>query len=173
MQPRNECDCYKPDPHPLLRREIDLESELGVRSPEDVGLAHLYLVGLGYGRPWMNGQRIGARELDPAWTTFKNKTYYSAYDVTSALKSAAEGAGTKAVLGIELGNGFRSPLPMLIFGRLNFRQELTSVGPPIARAILVVRAPAAARKRLEDEVATGTGTGTGQTMALPGHLATY
>lgn len=44
----------------------------------------MYIVGLGYNRPWINGARVGSRELDPAWTTFGNRTYYSAFDITAS-----------------------------------------------------------------------------------------
>lgn len=51
----------------------------------------------------MNGQQVGSARLDPGWTAFNLRTYYSSYDVMSFVAPVASGALT---LGVELGNGW-------------------------------------------------------------------
>ena len=79
-------------PAVLLRREVNL--------PKRPVRATATFCGLGYGELYMNGQRVGDRRLDPAFTDYMRRVLYSTYDVTVLVRS-----GTNA-LGVMLGNGF-------------------------------------------------------------------
>ncbi|MBW3625069.1 MAG: glycoside hydrolase family 78 protein [Armatimonadetes bacterium] len=115
----NEADFYKEHPAPLLRKEVSLA--------KPVKRARAYVTGLGYYELRINGEKVGDRVLDPAWTDTLDRVFYSTYDVTDHLKRGPN------ALGIMLGNGWYNPLPLRMFGRFNLRQYLP-VGPP--RAIL-------------------------------------
>jgi len=80
-------------PEVLLRKEF----ELGNKS---VDSARLYISGLGYYKAYINGQRVGDHELDPAFTPFDQRVLYVTHDVTSLLQ-----AGENA-LGVSLGRGY-------------------------------------------------------------------
>ncbi len=118
-RPERPEDFYRDNPAPLLRREFDLA--------KPIRRARAYASGLGYYELRLNGQRVGDHLLDPAWTSYGKRVFYSTYDVTELLR-----AGRNAV-GLMLGNGWYNPLPMKMWGRFNLREALT-VGPP--RAIL-------------------------------------
>ncbi len=64
--------------------------------------ARLFIAAAGYYELHVNGQRIGDRVLDPAWTDYPKRTLYSTYDLSHAL---AKGRNTVAVL---LGNSWYS-----------------------------------------------------------------
>ncbi len=83
-----------PDPpaDPLLRRAFDV--------PGRVVSARLYLVGLGHGVAWINGERVGDAVLSPAATDYDVRTLYTAHDVTPLVRE-----GRNAV-GVALGRGF-------------------------------------------------------------------
>jgi alpha-L-rhamnosidase len=114
---------YEDDPAPLFRNEFSLEQE-----PER---ARLYVSGLGYYEARLNGQKVGERVLDPGWTSYDHRTYYSTYDVTGRLREG------KNALGVMLGNGWYNPRPLQLFGQYNLRDYLT-VGKPRLIAQLVV-----------------------------------
>ena len=65
-----------------------------------VARAQLYVTALGYYELHINGQRVGNKVLDPAWTTYPKRVLYSTYDVTSELQS-----GQNAI-GVMLGGGW-------------------------------------------------------------------
>jgi alpha-L-rhamnosidase len=75
-----------------LRKELRLDGK--------VARARVYVTALGYYELRINGERIGDRVLDPAWTTYPKRVLYSTYDVTGALA-----AGQNA-LGVTLGGGW-------------------------------------------------------------------
>ncbi|GIV21528.1 MAG: hypothetical protein KatS3mg023_3279 [Armatimonadota bacterium] len=77
---------------PLLRREFRVEGR--------VKRARAYVTGLGYYELYLNGQRVGDRVLDPPYTNFLKRIYYSTYDVTPLLRR-----GDNCV-GAILGNGW-------------------------------------------------------------------
>ena len=89
--------------------------------PESVVQARAYISGLGYYSLHINGQRVGESMLDPGWTTYSKRVLYSAYDVTSLLNMNDDG---QQVVGVELGNGWWNPLPILMFGSKNLRKTL-------------------------------------------------
>ena len=72
-----------------------------------VAQARLYITGMGYYRAFVNGQRLGRNELDPAWTTYPQRLLYSGYDVLPLL--AAPGA--PSALAVYLGNGWPNISP--------------------------------------------------------------
>lgn len=74
----------------LLRREFDVKS---------VEKARLYICGLGYYRAYLNGKKIGNRDLAPSDSHFIAHAYYQVYDVSELLQSGQN------CLGVELVNG--------------------------------------------------------------------
>ena len=106
---------YEDDPAPLFRREFEL--------PAPVARARLYVTGLGYYEAFLNGTRVGDRVLDPGWTMYDKRVYYSTYDVTRQLSRG------RNCLGVTVGNGWYNPLPLRMWGRLNLREHLV-VGRP-------------------------------------------
>lgn len=108
-------DFYKDDPAPLFRKSFNVKDK--------VKKARLYISGLGYYVPYMNGKRIGDYELDPGWTSYKKRVFYSTYDVTDNFKMGEN------CLGVMLGNGWYNPLPILMWGSRNLRETL-AIGRP-------------------------------------------
>jgi len=117
--PATEREFFGEQPAPLFRKEFTLTKP--VRS------ARAYVTGLGYYELRLNGERVGDHLLDPGWTTYSKRVFYSTYDVTRQLQR-----GPNAV-GLLVGNGWYNPLPLPLFGRFKLREELP-VGKP--RAIL-------------------------------------
>ncbi|HHV12456.1 MAG TPA: family 78 glycoside hydrolase catalytic domain [Clostridiales bacterium] len=64
---------------------------------KQVKKAKLYVCGLGHYEFYMNGSRVGQRELEPGWTNYEKTSLYSAYDVTELLQSGQNAMG--ALLG--------------------------------------------------------------------------
>ncbi len=79
-------------PEPLLRKDF--------LAGKRVASARAYISGLGYYKLYVNGQRIGDHELDPAFTIYDKTVLYATYDVTDALRSGAN------ALGVSLGRGY-------------------------------------------------------------------
>ncbi|NOY58314.1 MAG: family 78 glycoside hydrolase catalytic domain, partial [Calditrichaeota bacterium] len=113
--PQRDEDFYKDNPAPLFRREFEIN--------KSIARARLYITGLGYYEAWLNGKRIGDHVLDPGWTTYSERVYYSTYDVTDLVQKQEN------CLGVILGNGWYNPLPLRMFGKYNFRDFLP-VGKP-------------------------------------------
>jgi alpha-L-rhamnosidase len=113
--PRTDKEFYKNDPAPLLRKEFVLEKK--------VEEARLYITGLGYYEAYLNGARIGNSVLEPAWTNYSRRVFYSVYDVKSHLQKGSN------CLGVTLGNGWYNPLPLRMWGRLNLREYLATGRP--------------------------------------------
>lgn len=82
----------KPDePLPLLRRVFSVN--------KPVRRATVSICGLGQYELYLNGRRIGDRELDPGWTNYRKTCLYTTDDVTDAIQQGAN------ALGVALGNG--------------------------------------------------------------------
>jgi len=113
--PTKDEDFYKEDPAPLFRKTFDL--------PKAARKARLYITGLGYYEASLNGQPVGDHALDPAWTVYSKRVFYSTYDVSELLRD-----GTNS-LAVTLGNGWYNPLPLRMWGHLNLRKHLT-IGRP-------------------------------------------
>ena len=115
---------YLDRPAPLFRKEFQTDKEI-----EQV---KLLITAAGYYKAYVNGAAIENNVLDPAWTDFSKRIYYSEFDVTSSIKVGDN------CLGVSLGNGFYNPLPLRKWGRRNLRQDLSSVGKPVFIAKLLI-----------------------------------
>ncbi|MBK7438315.1 MAG: alpha-L-rhamnosidase N-terminal domain-containing protein [Saprospiraceae bacterium] len=62
-------------PSPLFRKEFTVNNS--------VDEAKLCITAAGYYHASLNGTRLRKKVLDPAWTDFSKRIYYSEYDVTS------------------------------------------------------------------------------------------
>lgn len=120
----DDASMYGIHPAPLFRREFVVDAA-------KIRKATLYITAAGYYKASLNGERIGDIYLDPAWTTFSKRIYYTEYDLTANLKKGAN------CLGVSLGNGFYNPLPMRLWGTYNLRNALPT-GIPAFTARLVV-----------------------------------
>ena len=115
---------YLDHPAPLFRKNFE--------SHGNIEQATLFITAAGYYHASINGTRIGKNILDPAWTDYSKRIFYTEYDVTSMIKQK------KNCLGVSLGNGFYNPLPLRKWGRRNLRKDLT-VGKPVFLAKLVIQ----------------------------------
>lgn len=79
---------------PLLRTEFSAE--------EPIESARAHLAAVGYGELHVNGERVGDRRLNPAWTDYEQRVLYSSYDLTDRI-AVGENA-----LGVWLGRGWFS-----------------------------------------------------------------
>ncbi len=107
---------YLEHPAPLFRKEF--------KTDKAIKFALLSITAAGYFKASINGIGIEKNVLDPAWTDFSKRIYYSEYDVTSMIQ-----AGNNC-LGVSLGNGFYNPLPLRKWGKRNLRADL-KVGKPV------------------------------------------
>ncbi len=117
-RPLPECDSlfYSDQPAPLFRKEF--------LSGKNIMSARLYITAAGYYKVSVNGKTIQDNILDPAWTDFSRRIYYSEYDVTALL------ADGNNCLVVSLGNGFFNPLPLRKWGNRNLR-EVVPAGKPV------------------------------------------
>lgn len=114
--PESDSLFYFDHPSPLFRKAF--------RTGKDIKSVSLSITAAGYYKATINGEVIEENVLDPAWTDFSKRIYYSEYDVTSLVQDGEN------CLGVSLGNGFYNPLPMRKWGRRNLREDLT-VGKPV------------------------------------------
>lgn len=123
VTPDNDADFYKDDPAPLFRRTFNITKK--------IDNARLYITGLGYYEPYLNGEKIGEQMLDPGWTTYSEQVLYATYDVSNKLK---RGDNT---IGIMAGNGWYNLLPFHMWCSpiRNLRQYL-DCGRPTVKAQL-------------------------------------
>ena len=122
--PKKDSLFYLDRPSPIFRKVFESKGE--------VSEAKLYITSAGYYKGTINGKAIGKNILDPAWTDYSKRIYYTEYDITDQIEG-----GTNC-LGVSLGNGFYDPLPLRKWGRRNPRKDL-SVGKPAFIAKLLVR----------------------------------
>lgn len=115
---------YGTYPAPLFRKEFAVDTT-GIRK------ATLYITAAGYYKATLNGSRIGDIYLDPAWTDFSKRIYFTEYDLTASL---SEGANC---LGVTLGNGFYNPLPLQMWGYLNLRNAMPTGNPSFTARLVV------------------------------------
>jgi len=113
--PERDEDFYADDPAPLFRKSF---SDKG-----NIKRARLYISQLGYFLSYINGKRIGDHELDPGWTDYADRIYYSTYDVTGVIQNGDN------CLGVMLGNGWFNPLPLKMWGSRNLRKDLITGRP--------------------------------------------
>lgn len=79
-------------PAQLIRKEFTAEKE--------IAWARAYVAGLGYYELHINGRRIGDRVLEPGFTDYTKRVFYSTYDVTDALVKGEN------CVGVHLGTGW-------------------------------------------------------------------
>lgn len=113
--PQSDAEFYLDDPAPLFRKTFFLED-----LPQK---ATLHITAAGYYKSSINAFDLEKNILDPTWTDYSKRIYYSEYDVTPHLIKGMN------CLGVTLGNGFYNPLPLKMWGRINLRERL-SVGKP-------------------------------------------
>ena len=114
---------YSDHPAPLFRKNFEVQNKLQK--------ATLYITAAGYYTATINGKRVDDIYLDPAWTDFSKRIYYSVYDLTGMLKNGNN------CLGVTLGNGFYNPLPLKMWGSRNLREVLPTGNPKfIAKLVL-------------------------------------
>ena len=83
--PETDSLFYLEDPSPLFRKEFSVD--------ESFKNAKLYITSAGYYIATINEKRVGKNVLDPAWTDYTKKIYYSEYDVTSLIKNGGNCLG--------------------------------------------------------------------------------
>lgn len=99
---------------PILRKEFTLD--------KPIARARAYVTGLGYYEFRLNGKKVGDRVLDPAYTNFDKRVYYSTYDVTRMLK---QGRNCAAAM---LGQGWwRKPLQFRLMVCIEFKDGTNTV----------------------------------------------
>jgi len=135
--PQSDEDFYAEDPAPLFRMAITVDRK--------IARGRLYITGLGYYEAWVNGRRVGDRCLDPGWTDYRDRIYFSTYDVTDLLQRGEN------CLGVMLGNGWYNPLPLRMWGRLNLREHL-----PVGRPCLMAQLELVMTDGTKQTVATDT-----------------
>ena len=135
--PVTDDDFYKFDPAPLFRKDFVLV--------KPVKQARLYITGLGYYEASINGNRIGDHLLDPGWTNYSKRVYYSTYDVTGQLRDGDN------CLGVTLGNGWYNPLPLRMWGRRNIREPLPAGRPRFVSQLNIIYADGSTQSIVSDE----------------------
>ncbi len=123
VEPIPDSLMYGDHPAPLFRKEFSVK--------KDLQSATLYITAAGYYRAFINGEDIGINYLDPAWTDYSKRIYYTEYDITAQVRKGEN------CIGSTLGNSFYNPLPLRMFGRRNLREHLP-VGKPVFIARLVL-----------------------------------
>lgn len=81
-----------PPPETLLRDDFT--------AGKHIASARAYVAGLGYNKLYLNGKRIGDRELEPGFTVYDKTVLYATYDVTGALRTGGN------AIGVSLGRGY-------------------------------------------------------------------
>jgi alpha-L-rhamnosidase len=93
----------------LLRKEFTLSK--GVNK-----YATLFVSGIGYHHVYLDGIKVGDHQLDPGWTDFEKRVWYSSYDVTDMLQEnynnynndSTDGSALSHTIAVMLGNGWWS-----------------------------------------------------------------
>jgi alpha-L-rhamnosidase len=127
---------YGDHPAPLFRKDFSVNGKLQ-KATFTITAAGYYLASL-------NGKLIENNVLDPAWTNFSKRIYFSSYDITPLL---CNGNNT---IGIRLGNGFYNLLPLRLFGRRNLRDDLPTGDPQFIATLLLTYADGSAEKITTD-----------------------
>jgi len=126
--PAPDCAYYNNSAAPLLRARFAL-----AQPAASVARARLYVAGLGYFTPFLDGAQVGDEALAPGWTDFNSSVLFSTFDVTAALAAG----GPDHVIGVALGNGWWNLVPLLFWGHQKFATALPH-GDPMARVHLAV-----------------------------------
>jgi alpha-L-rhamnosidase len=78
---------------PLFRKAFEIS--------KPVQRAVVHVCGLGHYELLLDGQKVGDRFLDPAWSVFEKTAFYSTFDITDGLRQTGAHA-----FGVMLGKGF-------------------------------------------------------------------
>jgi alpha-L-rhamnosidase len=127
---------YGSFPAPLFRREFSVK--------KDVRSATLYITAAGYCNASINGKPAGKNFLEPAWTNFSKRIYYSVYDITSDIRRG------KNCIGATVGNGFYNPLPMKMWSQFNLRDYLPVGKPSLIAKLKIVYADGETEEVISD-----------------------
>lgn len=92
----------QPDPAPQFRKSFSFSKE--------IAQARLYISGIGYNVPYINGKKVGDHVLDAAFTRYDKTVLYTTYDVTGNLQPGEN------VLGVVLGNGWYNLSTKAVWG---------------------------------------------------------
>ena len=65
----------------------------GFAVPGSVDRARLYVTARGLYRAFLNGERVGADELTPGWTDYRDRVLYQTYDVTGLVRPGGNALG--------------------------------------------------------------------------------
>ncbi|MBN1845219.1 MAG: family 78 glycoside hydrolase catalytic domain [Sedimentisphaerales bacterium] len=79
-------------PLAVLRKAFDAR--------RDIRRAEVYVCGLGQYELFLNGEKVGANFLDPAWSVYEKTVYYNTFEITGGLRPG------RNAFGIMLGKGF-------------------------------------------------------------------
>jgi alpha-L-rhamnosidase len=79
---------------PIFRKDFQVA--------KPVARATTYICGLGHYELFLNGEKVGNRFLDPAWSVYEKTVYYTTYDITNQLQLKDN------AFGVMLGKGFYS-----------------------------------------------------------------
>lgn len=118
-QPATDSLMYADDPAPVFRKEFTIKGPLKS--------ATLCITAAGYYSAAINGKLLDKNYLDPAWTDYRKRIYYTDYDISNLVLKGDN------YLNVTLGNGFYNPLPLAFWGHLNIREALP-VGRPVFTA---------------------------------------
>ena len=102
--------------------------------PDPVVRAELLITAAGYYDSYLNGARTGDQQLDPAWTDFSRRVWFTRIDVTQQVKKGSN------VWLLMTGNGFYNPLPMKMWGNLNLRKHVPMGDPKVIARLVVTMA---------------------------------
>lgn len=83
--PASDSLFYQDDPAPLFRKEFRVDNNLKS--------AKLLITAAGYYKASVNGERVGDNFLDPAWTDFSKRIYYSEYDISEMVETGKNSIG--------------------------------------------------------------------------------
>ncbi|MGE4489317.1 MAG: family 78 glycoside hydrolase catalytic domain [Kiritimatiellales bacterium] len=119
QEPLGEAKVCSTAPLPVMWYKTDFDLKKKVDS------AQLYICGLGYNEPYLNGRKIGDHVLDPGQTDYDQEALYQAFDVTQLL---LQGRNALSVL---LGDGW--------YGEDRAFGSLWKYGTPGLRALLQIR----------------------------------
>ena len=107
------CDSAKPCGNAKPREDAVLAFFRDIELAEDAACACLFICGLGYHKAYINGQGVFTSPMNPAYSEYENRCYYT---VLPGMEKYLH-AGTNR-LGVRVASGWRSPHIVCLAGRL-------------------------------------------------------
>ncbi|MBT4819750.1 MAG: family 78 glycoside hydrolase catalytic domain [Lentisphaerae bacterium] len=89
--PWGQDDPPQPRRNPIFRKTVSVDGAAESATLDICGLGHYEL--------WLNGTRVGDRQLEPAFTDYDKRVHYSTYDIGALLKDGEN------ILALYLGRG--------------------------------------------------------------------